>query len=568
MRSTVFSRKDFRTNHHLKNENSFFCHSNSGLRAVLAVPHQDDEILTACAMLRYLVMSGAEVSVIYTTRGDMKYPEKTRRREALRSLSLFGIEEKNIYFLGYDDSYFSMDHSHIFYNRDISSRYLDDLIKLLGRLSPDFIICTDFDEHPDHRMLTLYLDRAVGILHGEDPEFSPVVWKRFAYSLAYKAVSDFSAVNNPETRRPVAGKTGKYHWDFIDRFIYSWDQRIRIPVPEDFRDRDISRNFVSKALMMHRSQNIIVNAAGIINSDEVYWERRSDNLVSKSQITVSSGNSVPLSGYGLFEAEDIDSVIPVFSDFCWKPEDDDPEKKARFTWDKPVFVNRIVLYGALSEGSRIGRLSVTLNDGYEKIIDGLPSNAAPVVIIPDKNREIKYCELRILEYEGNDYGIIRCEIFKDAVPCRVVRPFCKLTINDNFVYDHFIDENQRECAIGIYTYGETGSISLSVIKGNASLRDSILVMDKEEKEAVIRGENADGSVYDQITVRRMDTKTSKAIQRAEISNRWFLMRKRQVQIIHNMSYILRHEGLISFGKRVVLFYIDKLREVFHDSDRK
>ncbi len=552
----------------MKNENSFFDQTYAGIKAVIIVPHQDDEILTACAMIRCLVMSRARVCVVYTTRGDMKCKADIRRKEALEALSLLGVNEKDVYFLGYEDSYFREDHSHIFYNRDISRRYLEDILGILRMLAPDLIISTDYDEHPDHRMLALYLDKAVEMLHRENSDFSPLVWKRFAYSLAYKAVRDFSPVNNPATVRPGVGITGKYHWDFIDRFNYNWDGRIRIPVPGDFREGIIRDNFVSRALMMHRSQNIIVDAAGIINSDEVYWERRTDNLLSQARITVSGGNSASLSGFGLFETEDVDSVIPAFSEYCWRPDEGDPEKKVRFTWDKPVSVRKIVLYGALSGKSSIGRLSVTLSDGYEKIMDELPENAAPVEIDLDKNRDIEYCELRILEHKSSVAGIIRCEIFKDAFPGRVIRPFCKLTADDNFVYDHYIDKDRDECTIGTYTYGETGVINLSVVKGRATFADNTLKIDKDEKEVVVRGENEDGSVYDQITILRMDSKTSKAMHRIETKNKWFLMRKRQVQIIHNMSYILKDEGLLSFGRRVLLFYIDKLREVTHGPERK
>jgi LmbE family N-acetylglucosaminyl deacetylase len=96
-------------------DNSFFHESYEGTRVLVAVPHQDDEILTSAAMTLRLTEAGAEVFVVYTTNGDWKYPARVRYREAAEAASRLGIEASHLYFLGYGDSYNNEAHDHLFY---------------------------------------------------------------------------------------------------------------------------------------------------------------------------------------------------------------------------------------------------------------------------------------------------------------------------------------------------------------------------------------------------------------------------------------------------------------------
>ena len=74
-------------------------------KALLFVPHQDDEILVGGGLL-YALANAAEwnVKVIYTTNGDYyRHEACTRLQEAVHANKILGIPEENIIFLGYGD---------------------------------------------------------------------------------------------------------------------------------------------------------------------------------------------------------------------------------------------------------------------------------------------------------------------------------------------------------------------------------------------------------------------------------------------------------------------------------
>ena len=341
-----------------KYDNSFFHQDLRGLKVLVFVPHEDDEINTCGAFLKALAECKAEVRLVYTTNGDWKYSARTRMKEAQESAGLLGIKSTQLTFLGYGDSFNNDRRDHIFYALEKPARskagysetygtdlyqdysfntrgkhqpylrqnFLDDIISVITSEKADLIICTDFDEHPDHRILSLLFDEAIGVVCKLNPDYRPEIWKRFAYSLAYTAVPDYCAINNAETKRPEQSATDKYSFDIIDKSFYLWEDRIRIPVPH-FEGENIRSSFIAKTLSAHKSQRIITHADRIINSDEVYWRRRTDNLCFNASVTVSSGNGSFLNDFMVYNTDNIDKAVPAFLNYYWHPEEEDKDKR-------------------------------------------------------------------------------------------------------------------------------------------------------------------------------------------------------------------------------------------------
>ena len=63
------------------------------MRALILVPHPDDEINVAGSTIIRLSRSGAEVFVAYSTNGDFDRTEEIRAEEALASLKILGVNE-------------------------------------------------------------------------------------------------------------------------------------------------------------------------------------------------------------------------------------------------------------------------------------------------------------------------------------------------------------------------------------------------------------------------------------------------------------------------------------------
>ena len=543
-------------------DNSFFHQNYKNVNVLLFVPHQDDEINAAASLLLTLAHCKARITLVYTTNGDWECPAAVRFNEAINAAGVLGIPEKNILFMGYGDTLNRDDKRHVFYHTDTPARsaagytetygtdahpdfaflqdnqhhsytnenYLKDLLSIIRLTKADLIIGTDFDCHADHRMLSLYLDKAIGMVRKEDPSYQPEVWKRFAYPLAFNAVADYSSVNNPETKKPVVGVTHNYKFAIIGFFYFIWKKRIRIPVPAMARTDTFRDNIICKALEQHVSQRIVTEVTRILSSDEIFWSRRTDCVSHTAEISVSSGNGTYLNDFMVYNVDDIDEDIAEYADYCWRPEAEDPDKTAVFNWKEPVTVEKIVLYGAVSTDSKIDRLQITLSNGFLQTVTVLPPNGNPLEIVTGKQENISSCTLKILSATGSDYGISECEIYSSKEFTSNIVPFCKILIEDNFAYEYFINKNVKVLPLTVYTYGNTGNITLTVENGTSVIRDGKLLIADSDQEIFIRAQNEDGSVWDQIIIKRLSWFGLKRKKLSDMADRIYLKnRKRQLK---------------------------------------
>ena len=551
--------------------NSFFSQNYRGLSVLLLVPHPDDEILTAGALVSTLAESGARITLVYTTNGDWKVPAELRAKEAVDSARLLGIPKENIIFLGYADSYNSKKRDHLFYADSEPARskagrtetyaaagfadyaflttgkhhaytrdsFLSDLVSVILNTRADLIVCTDFDEHPDHRMLSLCCDKAIGIVRKKEPDYSPEIWKRFAYSLAYTAVPDYTVVNNPETRRPT--RTGKTRRDLVDSSVYLWKDRVRIPLSYSGK-KDIRHHYLAKALLRHKSQFIITHADRIINSDEVYWRRRSESIAFSASVSTSSGDGSCLTDFMLYSVRDVDSRTPEFVDYFWKPDPLDPLKTAYLKWDHPQHVEQIILYGAIDEGSEIKELTVTLSDGYTVTLQNIPKNGNPVSVNTGKHDGITGCTIQIISSEGVNAGLSEAEIYSSLTGPGRIHPFCKILIDDNFAYEYLIEEETRTLPVSVYSFGEAEPNPPTVLKGKSVIKGNELVLDREDREIVIRAENREQTIWDQITITRLPRKKLEKKQKRDSRDQKYLERQRKRRKLHNVYHFLKNKG--------------------------
>ena len=560
-------------------DNSFFHQNLTGLKVLVLVPHEDDEINTCGAFLKVLTHNGAYVKLVYTTNGDWKYPASVRMKEAKESAALLGVKEDSIIFLGYGDSINNDERNHIYYSSNIPakssaghtetygtklfpdysylirgkhqaytrSNYLEDIIAVLENEKADLIICTDFDEHPDHRMLSLLFDQAIGIVCKRDSNYHPEVWKRFAYSLSYTAIPDYSSINNPETKRPNVGSTDKYSFDIIDKSIYSWKERLRIPVP--FSEGENLRNhYLAKALRKHRSQRIITHADRIINSDEVYWKRRTDNLALSASVQTTSGNGAYLNDFLLYNTDDVDSLTPAFSNYYWQPNANDIEKRAEFIWDSPQHLETIVLYSSINTDAGIDELMIELDDGYRCIVKDIGNDGSPCRVELGRHDNIKRCVISIVSFRGTGYGLSECEIYSKSDVCSCIKPYIKIISGDNFIYEYLTDMNEESIDLGIYQYGlHRGEYSFEVVQGKSKIENNCLLINPGDKEILLRCKS--GDAWDQIKIKRLSDQEYSSRKKEVIQDGKYLIKERKSYKIHNMLFILAKQGPYAVVRR-------------------
>ena len=543
-------------------DSSFFHESYSGRKVLIFVPHQDDEINTAGNAIQIFTKAGAEVYVTFTTNGDFYTPAETRLSEAVNSLKVLGVEKSHIFMMGYADSLNNSEEGHIFYSENIPVRsasghtetygaagiqdfgftahgvhskycrndYIRDMKELILKVKADVLIATDFDSHADHRMLSLSFDAAMGqILSRPGNDYFPEVFRRFAYSTAFAAFPDlFDSDFILSTVKPEQEVLSYYLKQMIDTSYYSWPERVRIPVPEESREL-YDDNIITKALSQHVSQRVCVNAENIINSDEVFWRRRTDSLSFSAKVTASSGNPEYVHDFRLLNVSNIDINPPAWENYLWTPDENDEAKELVFTWDSPQKISVIRLWGNV-DGVPLQRVLITMNSGYQSETGPLPENGLPMILNIPSQSNVTECRVKIISQGSEESGLAEVEIFSEDEQPAILKPFIQIMTGGNFVYVYPRKNEELAVPIECYSYRCDSPISYKV-EGPATFDGEKLTFESGKNDDVILSAYSDNGLYcrsvfryasdEEITkLRRLQSRTKRKLRRMESVTYW------------------------------------------------
>lgn len=493
--------------------NSFFDKSYFGTRVLILAPHSDDEINIAGNMILNLAAAKAEIFVAYSTNGDFEQKADIRAQEAVDSLKILGIPREKIIFLGYGDGHklsdkpttspagFSetyaakgfVDYAKKTFGRHSSYRkanFKRDLKSLILELRANIIFCVDLDNHPDHKALSIMFEEVLGEILAERSDYRPEVYKKFAYATAFTAAPDFYAPNLLSTPKPKLGETDTYDFDIIDRANYVWSSRIRFPVMHS--KTLLKGNPIAEAVFAHKSQRNEWNSLRIINSDEIFFERRTDNQIFSAKVTATSGDASKVRDFKIFSPENL-----------WKPSIDDKKRKIFFKWNEPAQISRIAIYGnPLDEET--AKISLKLDD--KRFDMEIPSRGRPFILDIEKIF-VENAEISVVN-AGNDFGIAEIEFFANAEPRRQIAPFIKLTINDNFFYNYTVPDEIDKISVGIYRFHVDLPVKITASTENDEilseiLDDELILNFGKAREVILTAEVIGTDIYDRATVRRV-----------------------------------------------------------------
>lgn len=172
-------------------------------KILIVAPHIDDDIISSGGLIQKAILTGANVRIVYVTNGDNNLnvvieEDKRLRINALDFISLgeqrmqegrnaekaLGLEEKNLYFLGYPDkgltqllsNYYNINkkfpaHGTKFTfnpyngtyrkNQDYNGENLyNDLFSILEEFKPNILIVPHMsDIHPDHKSTFRFIEK-------------------------------------------------------------------------------------------------------------------------------------------------------------------------------------------------------------------------------------------------------------------------------------------------------------------------------------------------------------------------------------------------------------------------
>jgi LmbE family N-acetylglucosaminyl deacetylase len=502
-----------------------------GKTVMIIVPHEDDELNVAGVTIKNLRDNGIRTICVFATNGDC-YPVEKRISEARESLHILGVEDSDIYFLGYADGPASQAYYDkytapadkvlispktgkketycVLEKQDCStqfrgkpnpytrSSYKSDMQYIILRFKPDIIFANDFDKHLNHRENSLLFEEVMGdILKRPGNNYYPEVFKGFAYSTAYTAVADFYVPNILSTQKPDKTELNNPAYE-TDIPQYEWDKRVRLPSNKACLTRTLEGNTLFAALAAHKSQDTLERAARIINGDQVFWQRDTNSLTYQGLIEVSSGKGNKLNDFKLVDVTDLHPRHITFANYLWTPSLYDKQKMAMVMWQQGQTIDKIVLYGNIEEDSRIEAAVIELSNGFKVQVQELNcAGRATIINIPTQEK-VNWLKFTITKWRGKKPGLAELEIYGGNSRPSLFN-LVKITINEDFAYDYWVKENIKEVVLGIYKFGNVGECKLSIVEGEGRLQGNTLFLDGNY--VIVRAEG-DNNVFDQIVIRR------------------------------------------------------------------
>ena len=513
--------------------------------AMVLVPHQDDEINLAGATICNLTGHGIRVYVVFCTTCDRLEPAELRAAEGIRSCRALGVPVQDIIFLGYCNDPQSSPIRHLYntagdtvitssrnmtetsgtsgkpewcwqqhkvHHKFTRKNFRDDIADVLTALRPDLIFAVDFDRHPDHRMVSLLFEEAIGIiLRRPGNTYFPEIYKGFAYNGSYLGPRDFYSSLNLKGEVKAEGSFSNNPAFETDWPPYSWNGRIRLPLPAKALSRTLNGNILYTAIRAHFSQGMLHNAKRIFNSDQIFWRRRTDAASYNAKITVSSGNGSCLNDFKLADCGDILALPAAFGPGTWVPEPSDRKREARIEFAAPHQVQRITLYGNAEEGSRVLEGKIMLSNGHTFTFGPLLPGAKANHFDLEKAATISWLTVTLTKTEGPAAGLTELEVYA-AIHPQTQLQFVKIMVDDTFAYDFWV-RNKKDLPLQVYCYGEKGAKTFTdrlpegfrlicVEPENYQLDGLALRPGNGFKQAVLRIESVtDPSISDQIVIR-------------------------------------------------------------------
>lgn len=502
-----------------------------GHSVMFIVPHEDDEINMAGATIYGAIQEGLEVYVVFLTNGDYEYSFDVRRNEVYQMAKEIGLSKENIIFLGFGDfigheviqNKLAIITSHANHDKtygfDFASLVMNEaqpyswsgiiqsLIDVILHFKPDTIIATDYDTHVDHRLCALTVESAMEWII-KHTQFRPQLLKGFAYATGYETVDDYysnhllSTVINEKALPSNDFSTGNP--------TLSWTHRLRISVPYDCRKGALVTNPIFKAMAAHMSQEGYKRGSRLINGDQVFWRRRTDNLSLNAAITVSSGEAKHLNDFMRFNTENVKSNIYNPEDYMWIPTIDDIERKAHIAFKKNTVIQVIQLFGNVQNTYSPCSIRIEMSNGKQIILDEIPHMGNGISYVFDEPLLLEWIDIYI---DKQCLGLSEIELYSSNSD---IYDYCHILADNHFMYDWVVYPGEKIPMITPYieslredmtTYGKTRQENSYRWLINDKYVDVSALQSTIERElstspSQIRLESSDGLVFCESTIRK------------------------------------------------------------------
>ena len=208
-------------------------------------------------------------------------------------------------------------------------------------------------------MTSILFEKALGKILKLNKEYRPIVLKGFTYENCYFGPDDFFEQENE--MKFQKDKSG----NLISNQYYNIQDSLKINISSKCYTQNLFANKIFKAILKHKSQNLVSHTTRMINTNQVYWKRNTNNLLFNAQIEASSGNKEYLNDFSLSDTDYIlnGNKVPIkYNQGIWIPDNDDNEKRITITFDNKEYVECIKLYNGLINKNYIKEIELKLDN--------------------------------------------------------------------------------------------------------------------------------------------------------------------------------------------------------------
>lgn len=411
----------------------------SGPSIMVFAPHPDDEVLMTSGVIYQALQNGRNVKVVIVTNGDYSGGEEEgemRIGESINGLSVLGVNQANIYFLGYGDYYtlpgiasapspddvypsnvgsytygspnfgvtdyhMSVFGTHGLYNR---STILTDLEDILCKNKPDKIYVPSNYEGGDHSATYKLIMEALIEVKKSNSTYCPAIFQYLVHNPV-----------NGDWYWPVrSGSIIPFTIPYISDFL-KYKTIIDIPVPSEML-LPIPQNKKYQAINQYQSQLSQMNnfLISFIKSDEFFWKSDFSNLAFNATVTVSSENTNTRQ-LGIKATDGILDGYPNDSLREWATLGQTSNVWIRLTWSQSQTINRITLYDRLNNDDQILHATLSFSDGSVINVGTLANNGSGNTFNFPR-RTINWVQLNISEASGVNTGLAEFEVYNIDSP--------------------------------------------------------------------------------------------------------------------------------------------------------
>ena len=538
----------------------------NGDTVMVIVPHEDDEINVAGATIYGAIKEGLHVFLVYVTNGDFQYKADIRYKEVTRMASIMNLPMENIHFLGFPDnsgkellatrdrvfinhagfsethgSYGIIDYPTQYMGGPLSYTYNNLVLAIkdiIGRFKPSTIIAIDEDVHVDHQLTSIAVEESICKVVKENSNYTPKVLKSFAYDTDFESINDYYAMHLQSTVQNRAWIVA----DFLstNNPMLLWEDRIRIPVHPDCRSLSLVGNPMFRALGAHMSQSSYKHGPKLINGDQIFWQRRTDNLVLHATVTATSGNISKINDFLRYDSYDVTKKIANPEDYTWIPDDTDQESTVTIRFDEPTEIKYINWFENVWFSNDIGQ---ALQGTTIKTSTGLEINIPPYYyphfeVFPyikkyifEQPITIDWISFTVMKPKGVMSGISEIEIYP---PNNQFPTYCHIVCNEQFAYDWVVYPGESLPSISVYGDSVIDNKDFTFFVDGKSMDYKLMIetlpMLIKNKSVTIRYGNH--QMYHEIVLKQ--------------GNQWDYIIRKCINIYNKISYVL-HKSKYRIG---------------------